>query len=442
MLAVGITGDCIITRRISICRDQGFLALVDILRGADASYTHLDTVIHDYEGPEIYPSAEAGWMWMRSPMFVGEELRWTGVSIVSTASNHSLDYMYGGLASTLSVLKSCGLQCAGSGLNLGIAREAVYLDTSRARIALVSACSTLSRWNRAGASKMDLKGRPGVNPLSYYYIANSNTIDMICNTAVQMGWWVTKVGGDWLFNPPGLHNSVYRFRESDVPQITTVPDELDLEGNLRSIVEARNQADFVIAHLHTHEFDPVGGLSAPARFAVDFAHSCVDAGADLFIANGSHAPIRGIEIYEGKPIFYDPGPFFQMHETVSRLPADFFCHAGYSKVPNIWEATVSDGFAAREPATVPLNPSGGYGAGRSNHGFVTVCKYDDGVRFVKACLYPITFIEKPYSYRGIPTLASGKEALRSLTQMKHLCASFGTELEISQDVGLIQIEPS
>ena len=110
---VAITGDAIINRRISVSRDEGFLSLVRVIREADIGYTHLETLVHDYDGPEIYPAAEAGWTWMRSPHFVPEELKWAGFDIVSHASNHSLDYSYGGLYSTWKALDEAGLPYAG-----------------------------------------------------------------------------------------------------------------------------------------------------------------------------------------------------------------------------------------------------------------------------------------------------------------------------------------
>ncbi len=120
---IAITGDAIINRRISVYSEERFLSLIKILRDADVAYTHLETLIHDYEGPEIYPAVEAGSTWMRSPRFVADELKWAGFDIVSHASNHALDYSYGGLFATWKALDEAGLAHAGTGMNLGEARE-------------------------------------------------------------------------------------------------------------------------------------------------------------------------------------------------------------------------------------------------------------------------------------------------------------------------------
>ena len=305
-LEVAVTGDAIINRKISVHTDDRFLALVNIIRGADVAYTHFESLVHDYEGPEIYPAAEAGWTWMRSPKFIVEELKWAGFNIVSHASNHCLDYSYGGLMSTWKALKQAGMAYAGTGMNLGEAREAAYLETAKGRAALISICSSFTGWARAGETRRDLKGRPGLNPLRFYYQADAEHLETVKELATKLGWWVTQVGQEWLLNPPGLHNTVYRLVESQEPGITPIAHEEDVDGNLRSIRNAKKQADYVLVHLHTHEWDPEEGLHKPAKFVPPFARSCIDAGADVFIGEGSHAPLRGIELYRNQPIFYDP----------------------------------------------------------------------------------------------------------------------------------------
>src|SRR6185436_13042857 len=159
-----------INRRISVYSDESFMSLVKIIRDADVSFTPLETVIHDYEGPEVYPAAEAPDTWMRSPRFIAEELKWAGFDLVSHAHNHALDYSYGGLFASWKALNEAGLVHAGTGRNLGEARAPAYLETSHGRVALVSMCSSFTGWTRAGETRSDSNGRPGLNPLRFYYV--------------------------------------------------------------------------------------------------------------------------------------------------------------------------------------------------------------------------------------------------------------------------------
>lgn len=438
-ITIAITGDTVINRRISVCTEERFLSLVKIIREADVAYTHLETLIHDYDGPEVYPAAEAGWTWMRSPRFVADELKWAGFVMVSHASNHALDYSYGGLASTWQALDEVGILHAGTGRNLGEAREPVYLDADKGRVALIAMCSSFAGWARAGEARRDIKGRPGLNPLRYYYVVDSDTLETIKKLAVKLGWWVTQVGKDWLFNPPGTHNTVYRFVQGDTPGITTVADETDVEGNLCSIREARRQADLLLVNLHNHEWDPEVGLSAPPKFVTSFARTCIDNGADVFIGNGSHSLLRGIEIYKGKPIFYDPGDFIMMNNTVTRLPADCYWRVGVDPAVRRWDATPADYFDARGALLNPLNPPAGYFSAKVLGAVVAVCTLTGEGGLTQVKLYPITVPSKPRSQSGIPRLATGDKAEKIIKYLGELSAPFGIRIEFKDGAGLVKL---
>ena len=176
-----------------------------------------------------------------------------------------MDYLYGGLTSTWKALDDAGMVYAGTGRTLGEAREAAYLETPNGRVALVSMCSSFVGYARAGEARRDVKGRPGLNPLRFYYVVDPPTLETITQLAVKLGWWVTRVGNEWLFNPAGLHNTVYRIVEGKEPGVSTVADEADVDGNLRSISNAKRQADYVLVHLHNHEWNPEEGRMSSLR---------------------------------------------------------------------------------------------------------------------------------------------------------------------------------
>lgn len=440
--SVAITGDTIINRRLSVHGEERFISLVKILRDVDVGYTHLETLIHDYEGSEVYPAAEAGWTWMRSPRFVIDELKWAGFDIVSHASNHCLDYSYGGLISTWKALDEAGLPYAGTGKNLGEARQPTYLETRKGRVALISMCSSFTGWARAGEVRRDVKGRPGLNPLRFYYIVDADTMETMKQLAIKLGWWVLQSGKTWLFHPAGLHNTIYKFVEGDEPGISTVAEEDDVDGNLRSIRDARRQADYVLVHVHNHEWDPDKGLSVPPKFIPPFARACIDAGADIFIGQGSHALLRGIEIYKNRPILYDPGDFIAMSNTVTRLPADFYLRAGYGPEARRWGATPADAFDARAGLPPPLNPPGGYRSAPVVGSIVAVCSLAEDGGLTEMKLYPVTMVREPRSRSGLPILADGEMAEKIIEYLGELSSPFRTKIEFKDGIGLIKIAPS
>lgn len=438
-VTIAVTGDTILNRRVSVLTEERFLSLVRVISNADVAYTHLETLIHDYEGPEIYPAAEAGWTWMRSPRFLVDELKWIGFDILSHASNHSLDYSYGGLYSTWNALKEGGLPYAGTGRNLGEAREPAYLETAKGRVALISMCSSFTGWARAGEARPDVKGRPGLNPLRFYYVVDADTIEIIKQVAIKLGWWVEQAGKAWLASPAGLSMAISKFVEGDQPGVTSVVDEDDAEGNLRSIRDARRQADWVLVHLHCHEWDPDKGLNVPAKFITPFARACIDAGADVFIGQGSHALLRGIELYKDKPIFYDPGDFIGMSDTVKRLPADFYFRPGYSPEVRSSRATPADGFDARKALPKPFNPPGGHGSARGLGSVVAVCSFSKERRLADVKLYPLTHVLEPRSQEGLPMQADGETAKNLIEYLAELSSPFGTKIEFKDGIGEIKL---
>src|ERR1700734_2986037 len=124
---LALTGDVIMNSPVSVCRDADVLAAVDLLRGADVTHAHLEIPLHDFAGADVFGAAEGALSWMRGPSRIAGELGWLGVDIVSAASNHSLDYSYGGLRATLAALDAAGLPHAGIGVDLAAARAPAFV---------------------------------------------------------------------------------------------------------------------------------------------------------------------------------------------------------------------------------------------------------------------------------------------------------------------------
>src|SRR5262245_5945941 len=70
-----LTGDSLITMKLSVHTDPPFLKMIDLIRGADAAFTNLEMLLHDYEP---YPSTESGGTYMRADPSMAKELVWAG----------------------------------------------------------------------------------------------------------------------------------------------------------------------------------------------------------------------------------------------------------------------------------------------------------------------------------------------------------------------------
>src|SRR5699024_3517670 len=114
----------------------------------------------------------------------------------------------------------------------------------------------------------------------------------------------------------------YKFKISDQEKQTTVPNKKDLDRILKSISEAKRQADFVVVSVHSHEMAG-DHLEKPPEFLKQFSKECIDQGANIIIGHGPHI-LRGIEIYKQSPIFYSLGNFIFQNDTMDKQPAEFY----------------------------------------------------------------------------------------------------------------------
>jgi len=96
------------------------------------------------------------------------------------------------------------------------------------------------------------------------------------------------------------------------------PHAKDFTSVERAIVAARAAADFVIFSIH---WGPNLRLRPPPEFQ-DFAHSVLDAGADVFWGHSAHL-LQGIELVDGKPVLYDTGDFVDDYAADPVLRNDF-----------------------------------------------------------------------------------------------------------------------
>ena len=103
---MALTGDSIITRKLSVYDEPEYLDMITLLRGADVAFTNLEMLFHDYEP---FPMAESGGTYMRGDPQLAQELVWAGIDLVSRANNHAGDYGTLGLELTTKYVAAAGL---------------------------------------------------------------------------------------------------------------------------------------------------------------------------------------------------------------------------------------------------------------------------------------------------------------------------------------------
>lgn len=417
--------------RQSLYGEPRFIEMLDLIWDADVAITNLEMLLHDY-GEECYPTAECGGTYTRAPPYILDELLWMGFDIYSTANNHSMDYMYGGLKETIRHLEELQVPYAGTGLNLAEARRPCYLETEEGRVGMISAASTFASFGRAGDARRDMKGRPGLNPLRYeqWIEATPETIDRLRGVERDMNLApVHQEEGSYHF----LRN---KFVPGEDVGMHTKPNEKDMEGNLDSIREASRQADWVIFSLHAHEGRD-GEPERPAEFIETFARAAIDAGAHAFIGHGHHA-MRGIEIRDGRPIFYSLGNFIFQNETVEKMPADFY--ERYFDNPYIH--TPGQAYDGRQGAPPrPGYPERPWFTEDEKYwmSVLPIMRYE-GEALSELNLYSIELGQsKPRSQRGRPMLADAEMSSKIIEIMSGLSEPYGTTIHEEDGVGVVDL---
>ena len=429
-------GDLMIRRPASRLADPDVQAVFDLIRDADLAVANMEgelANLRDFDGPlnGFVGSHE-----------VAADLKLMGLDMVNRAQNHLLDSETEGMFSTNALLDEAGIIHAGSGRNLQEAAAPAFLELAKGRAALVGAHAPIwPEHNRLAATARNgnLGGRPGLNMLNYRetILVSQQQYDAL--QQVREGFLEHRDSYD---NPrpvasaspaagisipassSGRNDPRYRVTRGDeIPgTVAYTLNGNDVDRMLRNIRNARQLGDFVTAAAHIHQSQSVVEFqhlsTRPPEFYVDLAHKAIDAGADAFVGTGVQT-LRGIEIYQGKSIFYGLGEFFREAQ---------------------WELELVVGAADADPQRRLQQFSRNFGGStQSLESLVTTSHYEDGV-LKEVRLYPIELgVNGPDSKLGIPRMATEQHAQQILERVARLSDQWGTAIEVDGNVGVIHV---
>lgn len=416
---IALTGDSLITRKITGFRDEPTRQLLEFIRSADVGFGNLEVVPNDFKG---YPVEESGGAHLGAHTWVIDEMTNAGINLMAAANNHSLNYSIEGLLTAIDELKARNVAFAGIGRNLAEARMPAYLDVDAGSVALVACASTFARGQQASEQSADLPGRPGLNPLRFSttYRVTSDEAAQLLAIAEKLGMEERRLEGirSGFYLPPSNPDTVQflgaNFLPGDEYAMETAPREGDVEEIARWVREARWRADVVIVSLHAHE--QAATREDPADFIVAFAHRMIDEGADMVVGHGPHM-LRGIEIYNGKPIFYSLGNFVGQNELTHQLPSDYYETTGIDR-----SATPGELFRIRSQGDQRGFPSDI----RYWQTVVPICQFA-GRDLLSMEVRPVSLgLGMRHHQRGRPRMAVGEEADNILDRLEQLSSGYGT----------------
>jgi poly-gamma-glutamate capsule biosynthesis protein CapA/YwtB (metallophosphatase superfamily) len=403
---IGAVGDLIISRPLSQYTTAlpAFATVVNLLRGTDVLYGNLETTIFDVRNFSGSPYSWDG-DWTNSSLpAVAADLRSMGFGIVSRANNHSLDWGLEGMRATSSYLDAAGIVHAGVGEERGLARAPQFLETPKGRVALVSIASTFRPTTEALPREGAAPGRPGLSAL---HVARTIVLpDAAMRSLAKTACAVYAQHCDE--TPDTLELFEVKYRRGKTFAYDYAMDAQDLAEIMKNIRSARENGDFVIVSIHTHECtegcDDPNQPRGPGNFLKQLAHDAIDSGADLFVATGNHN-LGPIEMYRSarrgvRPIFYGLGNFF-WSDVQDPLPHDLF-QANQALLGAAWQNPAK---ATDYDLTAPLNRDT-FAHDFTFRSVIAVSRFD-GNQLAEVKLYPV---EDGYGERltksGIPRLVA------------------------------------
>jgi poly-gamma-glutamate capsule biosynthesis protein CapA/YwtB (metallophosphatase superfamily) len=312
-----------------------------------------------------------------------DALKTFGFNLLALSGNHAFDLKATGIQNTIREADSRKIVHAGSGKNLADAVAPGYLHTPKGTIALIASASGLI--TPGGSATAD---RPGVNELRVEAGDKENeaTVDL-----------------------PGAPGNT--------------PNPEDSQRILQSIRDARQHADLVIVYQHNHVFgnrsfstiftEGMPERLAPNDWLVKWTHAEVDAGADIIVMHG--APLlHGVEIYRGRPIFYDLGNF------IYNLPPTLT----YIDEPMNWESAVAYvQFRGKDLQSISFRP-------------IALNNVGQGQPDIHSEYTNNQFLDT----RGLPSPVTGARAGYILQRLADASQRFGTKFELKGDTAEIKLK--
>lgn len=421
-------GDLILNQPESNLADPRFQAAIRVIRRADAGFGNFEGSAFNIRTFKGYPAAENGGAWLIDSPLVPADIKRMGIDLVSRANNHATDWGLQGMEATDRLLTKAGVVYAGSGYDLSAAQAAHFLSTPEGRVGIVSIASSFTPMSRAMDPLGAAPARPGIDGLrtTASIVLPQNLFDRARSLYRQIYSQLPKAEQEQTpksKNPNEVKLFGTRFSMGKRVGISFKMNETDVKGILNAIRQGKENSDFAIATIHTHE--PGNWSDVPPDFLPKLAHEAIDAGADEFIGHGPHQ-LRGIEIYKGKPIFYSLGNFFFQSSMESPVGMDEY------EEWRLNPTTTTD-----EEQNAALDKKWFTGR-RWYESVIAVSRFENG-KVAEIRLYPVKLgAMRRAADRGIPKLAAPTEAHRILARLQRLSAPYGTKIVIQGTIGIIR----
>lgn len=377
-----------------------------------------------------------------------DEFNDLNIKLLNFANNHTGDFALAGMINTLNAARKRGLIPVGLGRSLDEARLPKFLDTPNGRVGVVSACATRSEMFAASNAGGETIARPGLAPLRWgrSYVLPENLfknlqqIDEALGTAAAFRECndieVKAPFTDKSFKFGSMFEGNLDIEKGDHAHVRTYYNENDAKALLKSVKDCSYRSDLNIVSIHTHEglnnnwYSPI-----PAEFIQKFAHEAIDNGADGFVGHGAHF-MRGVEIYKGKPIFYNLGSLFMEFETGASIisPEMYQCYG----LPPDSRPSDLHRMRANDPVTGKFR--GFNGSPVFSWNSLAIFDKQDGKLSYKLLPIDLNMQRYPRMERGVPYIVTPETGRKIAERLTKISSQWGTVLTYNEKTGYIDIK--
>lgn len=326
-------------------------------------------------------------------------------------------------------LNKYGIKMAGAGADLTTARRPAFQEVAEGLVTFLHACPGDNLCGPRATNTAQ-----GVNPLGVT-VWNTVTQAQFDNLkAMEASILARRTEADVVLPtalPPALPAGRMRWLGQNY-MVAEKPGELRHELNrndeqalVLAVRNAKEISDFVMFHMHDHLnrslFQAYSHNNYPADFVRPLLHTLIDNGLDMYVGSGVHT-VQGIEIYKGRPIFYNQG----------NIGADLT--RGLDSVVDAHGMTRTE---------LTESQRAGFFSDESNSiAYIAHTTYQDG-RLVEIRVYPVDIglNTRPWSREHVPMTPTPDKARSILERIQKYSEPFGTQISIENNIGVIRVPP-
>ncbi len=419
-MKICITGDSILMEPI---RENytDLSSIRDYIGQADVRVNNLEMVISNNDR---FASTYCGVPWLTAKPALLDDILQYGFNCFGFANNHTMDYSYGGVESTLKAIGERNIPVCGAGMSLSEAAAPAMVDTKEGNVAVLCITSTCDDAARAGDAGPVIPARPGVNMLRHtetFLVTpeHMQVLEQIAENTHINGRINNSKRGGYIVSRPGVFSlGTVDFKVSDTEGKESTPHAGDMARMRNAIEQAKKEAQYVVICFHSHEIK--GELDEePDYFIEEFARKCIDWGACAVVGSGTHE-VKAIELYKGKPIFYSIANFIFQSEKPQVLPVDFYERYGIDPTLSVQEAVLARSNGGTRGLETEF---------KNYKGLIPLLELEDGeVKRISIKPVELGFYHKDKSVKGLPHSASKEVTQDIFETLQRLSTEYGTKL--------------